>query len=161
MFSIQNLASEFGTHDDCIENWINNLKIVQDELVFALEHFNKAQRRRIMTEKLRPAAYLIDHPELINHVQHIGEDFIKSLPKNVFEQHLEALKVADAIDDKINNRSYPYHSYDADVFTALRHSTKRTDITFVRRLFTRSISHHSYSSAIAKLSALSRTLSIE
>jgi hypothetical protein len=155
MLSLQQLASEFGTHDYCIESWINNLKVSKTEIDFALNHFDKYQRRTIMSEKLRPMPYLVEHSELINHVQRIGVDNIKNLPESVYIDHLEQLKESDRIDNKVNNRGFPYSSYDAEVFCALRHSTKKADVKFIKGMFGRSISHHSYPGAKRKLSTMS------
>jgi hypothetical protein len=154
MKSLQELASEFGTHDYCIESWINKLKVTKAEIDFALTHFDKSQRRTIMSEYFRPMAYLAKHTELINHVQRIGVENIKNLPEAVYLAHLEQLKESDRIDDCINNRSNPYNSYDAEVFCALRHSTKKAEIRFVQGMFGRSISHHSYTNAKRKLSVM-------
>ena len=157
--SIQELASEFGTHEHCIESWINSLKITEREINFALNHFTKAQRRTIMIDWIRPAQYLVEHNELINHVQRIGVDAIKALPVNVYEEHLAQLKVADRVKDEINNRSFPYNDYDAEVFCTLRHAKKKTDINFIKKMFGRSISHHSYPAAKRKLTAMVTALS--
>ncbi len=148
------LATSFGTHTHCIERWINTLNISQDEIAFTIENFVKSQRRSIMVKKLRPAQYLVDHSELIEHVQQIPLEVIKAIPEDVYLAHLSALEIADRNDDKINNRTFPYNSYDAEVFKAYRHLTKQADIKFVRRMFGRSISHHSYRAAKQKLSLL-------
>lgn len=158
MKSLQELANKFGTHDYCIESWVLSLNIVEAEIDFALAHFDKNQRRSIMTHSMRPAPYLKEHPELIEYVQRIGVDNIKALPQDVFEAHLKQLKIADSIDDEVNKRAYPYNSYDAHVFNSYRHATKKTDITFIERLYGRSISHHSYRAAMDKLRVLSRQL---
>lgn len=154
MKTLQELASDFGTHDYCIESWVNNLKVSMAEIDFALTHFDKYQRRTIMSERLRPMPYLAEHPELINHVQRIGIENIKKLPESVYMTHLNQLKESDRIDDYINNRGFPYNSYDADVFCALRHSTSKVEIKFIKGMFGRSISHHSYPSAKRKLSTI-------
>lgn len=154
MKSLQQLALDFGTHEHSIESWLNNLKINENEIEFALNNFNKYQRRTIMIQKLRPMPYLVEHPELIDHVQRIGADKIKNLPEPVYITHLQQLKESDRISDKINNRSFPYNDYDAEIFCTLRHVTKKTDITFIKKMFGRSISHHSYPEAKRKLSKL-------
>ena len=156
--TLQQLASAFGTHDYCIESWINNLKLSKAEIDLALNQLDKMQRRTIMVEKLRPMPYLVEHPELINHVQRIGVDNVKALPVSVYEAHLEQLKESDRIDDNINKRSFPYNSYDAEVFIALRHSTKKADIKFVKEMLGRSISHYSYPGAKRKLCLLAKSL---
>lgn len=154
MKTLQEIAQAFGTHDHCIEYWVNQLKITANEIDFVLTHFDKRQRRTIMLECLRPMPYLVEHPELINHVQQIGVDNIKNLPESVYIAHLAQLKEADSINDTINKRSFPYNSYDAEVFCALRHSTKKIDIKFIKGMFGRSISHHSYPDAKQKLSTI-------
>jgi hypothetical protein len=154
MKTFQELAKDFGTHDYCIESWINGLKITATEIDFALSHFDKYQRRTIMSEKFRPVPYLVEYPELINNVQRIGIDNIKKLPESVYMAHLEQLKESDRLDDSINNRAFPYNSYDAEVFCTLRHSTKKTDVKFIKGMYGRSIGHHSYPGAKRKLSTM-------
>ncbi|MDC8832844.1 hypothetical protein [Alteromonas gilva] len=152
--SLQELASEFGTHDHCLESWMSSLSITDNEIAFALAQFTKDQRRTIIIECIRPAQYLVDHPELINHVQRIGVDAIKALPVNVYEAHLAQLKETDQINNSINLRRFPYQDYDAEVFCTLRHAKKKTDIDFIKKMFGRSISHHSYPAAKRKLTAM-------
>lgn len=158
MRAINKLAELFGTHNHCIQLWIDNLNITEDEIEFAIVNFTKAQRFKFITEYIRPSEYLLDHPELIDHVQRIGVDNIKSLPESVFLQHLEQLQNADRIGDLINKRSFPYNDYDAQVFLGLRHAENTSDIKFIKRMFGRSISHHTYPNARQKLNKMCQQL---
>jgi len=154
MQTIEQLAKEFGTHDHYINLWITSLNITEEEISFSLASLDKMQRRTLMSEYLRPLPYLIEYPQLLNSVGYIDTDTIKSLPESIYNLHLEQLKIADSINDKINNRTYPYQSYDAEVFCTLRNSRKTTEISFIKKMFTRSISHHSYPKAKQKLREL-------
>jgi len=156
MKSVQELAKAFGTHDHYIELWINKMKITKEEIEFALSNFDKHQRRRLMQEYIRPEQYLVEHPGLINHVQTMDIAMIKELPEQVFMTHLEQLQKSDNINDEINDRSFPYNSYDAEIFTTLRFLTKTADIKFIKGMFTRSISHSAYPKAKQKLTQLAQ-----
>lgn len=152
--TLEELASSFGTHDYIIEKWVNNLQITQDEIVFALANLDKRQRFNLMLQKLRPAPYLLEHPELIAQIQTVDVEKIKALPEDVYLTHFKQLQEADKIDDEVNKRQFPYSSYDAQVFCTLRHVKSKSDIKFIKGMFARRISHHSYPKARQKLSAL-------
>jgi len=154
MYSIEELASAFGTHNNCIRLWIDLLGITESEIEFSLDNFNQRQRKTMMQEYLRPSKYMLLHPELINHVQCVEVELIKALPEPVYLAHLAQLKVADKINDEINKRQHPYNNYDAQVFCVLRHVTKKNYISFVKMMFHRKISHSTYPAARNKLKAL-------
>lgn len=145
------LTEAFGVNFHCLLQWVESLSITDREITFALANFNKSERRNLVIEYLRPAPYLLGYPELLNHVQKIGVSTIKSLPVDVYSQHLLSLCEADSVRDTINNRTFPDNNYDAQVFSSLRHCNKKADIEFVNRMFTLSISHNSYYDAKVKL----------
>ncbi len=151
MLTIEQLAIEFGTHNHCIEIWMNELQISEKEIEFTLEHFGREQRRSIMNAKIRPMLYLVEYPWLIEHPNRMVLQDIKDLPSNVYKMHLDQLKLADKIDDKLSRRTFPYNEYTAEVFFAFRNLTKKTELDFVRKMFARSISHSSYPAAKLKL----------
>lgn len=156
MKSLQEIAAQFGTHDRCIENWVNLLQITADDIEFAINHFTREQRREIMCLYIRPKAYLREFPSLVNHVQRIGVEVIKGLPESIYKQHLAQLELSDHIKNDINKRKFPYHEYDSEVFCAFRHATKKSDIVFIKKMFGRSIRHSSYPNAKRKLSIMAR-----
>ena len=153
-FSFEAIASEFGTHAHCIERWVVNLDIKEEDIELALSGFTKRQRHSMMIEYLKPSQLLIDNAELINHVQRVPLEVIKGLSESDFEEHLSALKNADNISDRLNKRAFPYNSYDSEVLLSLRKATKKGDLKFIRQMFVRKISHHSYPKARVKLREL-------
>lgn len=158
--NLKALAAEFGTHEHCIELWLEKLNITNEEISFALSNFDKRQRFNFISRTIRPMDYLIKHPELLQHPQTLGIEVIQSLPKKVYEQHLEQLKIADKTVDAINKRSFPYNEYDAQVFAGLYHFKKKADITFIRRMFGRKISHSSYPKAKQKLAFMTKPFGV-
>jgi hypothetical protein len=158
MKNIEQLVKEFGTHENYIQQWIEELDITTTEINFALANFDKQQRRSIMSSLIRPSKYLASHHKLIKCVNFTDIEDIKNLPANIFNEHLAQLKLADSLNDKINNRSFPYNSYDAELFIIFRNATKKTDIAFAKRMYPRRISHHTYPAAKKKLLDLSLLL---
>ncbi len=153
-FTLATTAKLFKTHEHVIEKWINELNITTADLELAYAVFSPEERHRLMLNRLKPAAYLVDYPALINHSQRVGVENIKALPEAIYEAHLAQLIRADEIGNKTNNRTFPYQDYNAQVFSALRKATKKEDIVFIRKMFARKISHHTYPAAKAKLRAM-------
>jgi hypothetical protein len=154
MKNLKEIAAAFGTHDYCIERWVNSLSITNDDIEFALTYFDKRQRFNILCKCLRPTEYLVEHPELISYIYEIDADVIKALPDDIFRKHHSALLLADKVLSERNQKVYPYNDYNAEAFCALRYATKKTDISFIKRMYVRSISHPSYPKARQKLTGL-------
>ena len=156
--AIETLASAFGTHVHCIESWIQRLSITEQEIEFAMTNFNERERFDIFSQYIRPAQYLVENKELLKWVTGLSAETIKTLPESVFSAHLNQLIESDRLDDIKTNRTFPYNSYDAEVFTALRFAKKQSDIKFVKGMAYRKISHSSYPKARQKLKEMSEQL---
>ncbi len=150
-YNLLELAAEFGTHEHCIEKWLLNLEITEDEINLALTKLAKPQRRSMMINYLKPTQFIIDRPELIEHSQRIALETIKDMNESDFEEYLSLVSNADYVKNRINGHSFPYNSYCSFVLLALRKATKKADIKFIRGMFGRKISHHSYPYARKRL----------
>lgn len=149
--NVRELSSQFGTHENYFEQWVLELQISSEEINYAIEIFDKRTRFKIVSGHLKPSSYLIDYPFLLGQMHTMEVDLIQSLPDSVYSQHLTQLKRADNINNRIRNRSFPYQDYYAEAFCAIRHLKTKSELMFVRGMFTRSISHHSYVAAKQKL----------
>jgi hypothetical protein len=147
----EQMASQFNTHDHYFEEWVEKLRVSEDEILYALNCLNKNARFKLICKHLKPMSYLADYPDLLKSVHEMDANAVKALPENIFQLHLAQLTVADAFDDARSKRHYPYQSYDAQAFYGLRVLNKKTDLKFIKQMFVRSISHHAYPSAMDKL----------
>lgn len=145
------LAKQFNTHAHCFIEWVDTLLITQAQIEYALAMFDKRQRFELICRKFQPQDYFIDYPLLLKPVWEMSGSDVKGLQPSIYSAHLSQLRQADDIDDKTSGRAFPYQQYDADAFIALRNITKKADEKFVRQLFRRSISHHTYPAAKQKL----------
>lgn len=150
-FDVTSLAKDFGTHEPFIINWLNEFSITDTQITFALENFNKQQARKFVGNHLVPMDYFLDYPSLLNNVIELDVEFVKSLPEDIYEKHLKQLIKADEFSDHKNTRSFPYNSYDAEIFCVYRHFKLKKDTDFARLIYSRKIAHASYPKAKTKL----------
>jgi len=145
------LAKQVGTHERFVKIWAEKLHITILDLDFMFSKFTKRQLFNIVTDKIKPKEYLVEHQGLLNSTPHrMGIEYIKSLPEDVYQAHLKQMLDANKLCNELNSGNNPGlldGYYDAEVFCAYRHYSLKKDIDFIKKMFTRKIGHHTYRTA--------------
>jgi len=146
MLNAETIGNKLGLETFAVQRYLSSVEPASQELEWALSNIDKRSLKEIISMRLEPSSYFMQHPDLSKTPYLVGADYIKSLAEDIFEVHLSNLIRA--------SQAKGCSTSQAQAFICLRHATKKADLKLVYGMYTRSFSHHSYPKAAGKVYAL-------
>ena len=149
---INKIKESWGVNEFYVQQWLDLVNPNQELLDLALVQFDKRLGYRFFNMGIAPKNYLFNHQGLIQHTPGLCPNYVKSLPEDVYKDHLDTLIVADR-KGRSEKDKFELHlvSYYAQIFAIFRFTAKKADINFALKLLHRKITHSSYPAARKKL----------